>query len=199
MKEEIRMSKDFVLEQVRTHCYIKKEVWHNPSPALKTLRIINRIILCLLTVVLIFYLWHYRIPGSDVIWAIIGVFSYLIFFSLGTSGILSEIKLYSGCEGQGSIRVEAQIYEKYLSAVKGDLYLRSVLLMLFLFVAGLVWGVSAEKATMLIGAGVFMKICIEDCVIYLISIFSMLMVITNSIFFSSLNMSLNKEMKNEIC
>lgn len=198
MREEIHMSKDVVFKQVRTHHYIKKEAWHDPSPTLKTLRIINRIILCLITIILVFYLWHYYIPGQNILMALIGSFIYLIFFSLGTSGVLSEIELYSDYECPGSIRVETHRYERYLSSVRGKLYLRSVLFLLFLFVASLVWGANTEKATMLIGAGVFMKICIEDCVLYLISIFGVLMVIVNSIFFSSLNMSLNKEMKNEI-
>jgi hypothetical protein len=198
MREEIHMSKDFVLKQVRTHHYIKKEVWHNLSPTLKTLRILNRIILCLLTIVLVFYLWHYFILGQNILYALMGVSIYLFFFSFGVSNILSEIKLCSNYEDPGSIRAEIQVYEKYLSTVKGNLYLRSVLLMLFLFISILVWGANTGKVTMLIGAGVFMKICIEDCVLYLISIFSVLMVIVNSIFFSSLNMSLNKEMKNEI-
>lgn len=187
MKEEIRVSKDVVIKQVTMHRYIKKEVWHNPSPTLKALRALNRIVLCLLAIVLVYSLWYCYIPGENIIIGLMFVFIYLFFFSLGTSYVMNDIKLYSGVDSLGSIRVEICIYEKYLSEVRGDLYLRYVLLMLFLFVALLIWG-AAEKTTMS-----------DDRIFYyLVSMFSVLMVIVNSIFFSSLNMSLNKEMKKEI-
>lgn len=177
--------------------FIKEEKWHDPPRMTKFLRIINRTILILTTLLLNIYIWDEYMSGQSVILSLFITLNP--FFLIAGVSSLSEIStnIVGKSEDSLLIKVEEGVYKEYLNHVKDSRWIPSILLVFLFFVCLLAIGVSLRKFEF----AEFQHFWIthgENCLFAALAIFGIIMTFINALFFKTLHLRLDNKLWRKI-
>lgn len=178
-----------------TYEYIFEEKWHHPSRRMRFLRVLNRVFIGITLILTLRYLWQEQLYGKDVFIALAGVAVGFIFVACYLSHITEDYKYCNG-SCKGAIRIEINLYEKYIGFVKNSVYLPCVINALIAFACLLVIFATDEKRQ--IGYRLFFKFYPDDAIFYFIALFGIILSILNIIYIRPLFFRLDNELIKDI-